>query len=297
MFSIQETLNLQSTLAYAVSLVPVDLRPPKGSVRQPNGSISFEFAPTLPAVSFPQRLQTANAATRSDDFDVRDVFDDLKHRCRSPGCHTAHRRAKRKQIQTEGKRAPRPASNVIRRALEGVLASFAQFDNDVRSERTRAGMCAALELGRWTFPAPRGYLNAPKWSGKSLVPGPKRAPLVKQIFEDFATGRFTKQEVLARVTELGLRTRRGLALSPQSFGQMMRNSIYIGRIESPDYGISTQGDFEPVVDEATFYREPNVLQLEPDRGLAAAKTVSTASVHILHDVSVIQPIMRSIFAI
>jgi DNA invertase Pin-like site-specific DNA recombinase len=34
---------------------------------------------------------------------------------------------------------------------EGVLASFAQFDNDVRSERTRSGMRAALELGRWTF--------------------------------------------------------------------------------------------------------------------------------------------------
>jgi DNA invertase Pin-like site-specific DNA recombinase len=60
--------------------------------------------------------------------------------------------------------------------MEGVLASFAQFDNDVRSDRTRAGMRAALELGRWTFPAPIGYLNAPKWSGKSLVPDPERAP-------------------------------------------------------------------------------------------------------------------------
>src|SRR5215472_6618096 len=36
--------------------------------------------------------------------------------------------------------------------MEGVLAAFAQFDNDVRSDRTRAGMRAALELGRWTFP-------------------------------------------------------------------------------------------------------------------------------------------------
>jgi len=138
--------------------------------------------------------------------------------------------------------------------MEGVLAAFAQFDNDVRSDRTRAGMRAALELGRWTFPAPLGYLNAPKWSGKSLVPDPERAPLVKQILEDFATGRFTKQEVLARVTERGLRTRRGLVLSPQSFGQMLRNTIYIGLIESPEYGVSTRGDFEPLVSEQTFYR-------------------------------------------
>jgi DNA invertase Pin-like site-specific DNA recombinase len=44
--------------------------------------------------------------------------------------------------------------------MEGVLAAFAQFDNDVRSDRTRAGMKAALELGRWVFLAPIGYLNA-----------------------------------------------------------------------------------------------------------------------------------------
>jgi hypothetical protein len=40
--------------------------------------------------------------------------------------------------------------------MEGVLAAFAQFDNDCRSDRTRAGMKAVLELGRWTFLAPIG---------------------------------------------------------------------------------------------------------------------------------------------
>ncbi len=54
--------------------------------------------------------------------------------------------------------------------MEGVLAAFAQFDNDCRSDRTRAGMKAALELGRWTFLAPIGYLNAPSRDGKNLIP-------------------------------------------------------------------------------------------------------------------------------
>jgi hypothetical protein len=71
--------------------------------------------------------------------------------------------------------------------MEGVLAAFAQFDNDVRSDRTRAGMRAALELGRWTFPAPLGYLNAPKWSKTSLIQDPERGPLVRSAFEDLAT--------------------------------------------------------------------------------------------------------------
>src|SRR6478735_9171606 len=61
------------------------------------------------------------------------------------------------------------------------------------------------------------------------------------------------------MTEAGLRTRRGLVLSPQSLGQMVRNSIYVGRVESPDYGVSTRGDFEPLIDEATFYRAQAVL--------------------------------------
>ena len=33
---------------------------------------------------------------------------------------------------------------------EGILSAVAQFDNDQKSERTKAGMVAALERGRWT---------------------------------------------------------------------------------------------------------------------------------------------------
>ncbi len=76
--------------------------------------------------------------------------------------------------------------------MEGVLAAFAQFDNDCRSDRTPAGMKAALELGRWVFLAPIGYLNAPRAMGKSLMPDPERAPLVRRAFEEYATGRFTR---------------------------------------------------------------------------------------------------------
>ena len=81
---------------------------------------------------------------------------------------------------------------------------------------------------------------------------PERAPLVRQAFDDLATDQYTKQKVIARATAAGLRSKKGLKLSPQSFGQMMRNPIYAGKVESPDYGVSTKGNFEPLVDEATF---------------------------------------------
>jgi DNA invertase Pin-like site-specific DNA recombinase len=93
--------------------------------------------------------------------------------------------------------------------MEGVLAAFAQFDNDVRSDRTRAGMKAALEFGRWVFLAPIGYLNAPRSMGKSLMADPERAPLVRRAFEQYATGRYTKEQLHKQARAWGLTNRRG----------------------------------------------------------------------------------------
>jgi hypothetical protein len=65
----------------------------------------------------------------------------------------------------------------------------------------------------------------------------ERAPFVRHAFEDFATGRFAKKEVLSEITRLGLRTRRGLKVSPQAFDVMLENRLYIGILDVPDYGV------------------------------------------------------------
>ena len=162
--------------------------------------------------------------------------------------------------------------------MEGVLAAFAQFDNDVRSDRTRAGMKAALELGRWVFLAPLGYMNAPRMLGKSLMPDPERAPLVRRAFEEYATGQFTKQQLLQQVTTWGLRNRRGQPLSSQSIGMLLRNQLYAGIVDVAEYGVrGRRGDFEPLVSEDTFYRVQAVLSgrtpsLAPQLGARIARS-------------------------
>lgn len=75
---------------------------------------------------------------------------------------------------------------------------------------------------------------------------------MKRAFEEFATGRHTKQEVLALVTDMGLRTRRGMVLSPQSFALILKNPLYMGTVASPESGISGRGKFDPLINEATF---------------------------------------------
>jgi len=144
--------------------------------------------------------------------------------------------------------------------MEGVLAAFAQFDNDVRSDRTRAGMKAALELGRWVFLAPIGYLNAPRSIGRSLVYDPERAPLVQRAFEEYATGRFTKEQLLKHVRSWGLTNRRGKPLTSQAIGVLLRNQIYAGIVDVPEYGVrGKRGDFAPLISEELFYRVQAIL--------------------------------------
>ena len=138
--------------------------------------------------------------------------------------------------------------------MEGVLAAFAQFDNDCRSDRTRAGMKAALELGRWVFLAPLGYLNAPRAMGKSLMADPARAPLVRRAFEEYATGRYTKEQLLKQASAWGLTNRRDRPLTSQAIGMLLRNRLYPGIVDVPGYGVrAKRGDFEPLISEDLFY--------------------------------------------
>jgi DNA invertase Pin-like site-specific DNA recombinase len=136
--------------------------------------------------------------------------------------------------------------------MEGVLAAFAQFDNDCRSDRTRAGMKAALELGRWTFLAPIGYLNAR--DGQEPDGRPERAPLVRRAFADYATGEYTKEQLLNRARTWGLTNRRGKPLTSQAIGMLLRNQLYAGIVDVPEYGVRVKrGDLEPLISEDLFY--------------------------------------------
>ena len=144
--------------------------------------------------------------------------------------------------------------------MEGVLAAFAQFDNDVRSDRTRAGMKAALELGRWVFLAPIGYLNAPRSTGKSLMHDPERGPLVRRTFEEYASGRHTKEQLRKKARKWGLTNRRGKPLASQAIGVLLRNQLYAGIVDVPEYGVrGKRGDFEPLISEDLFYQVQVVL--------------------------------------
>ena len=121
-------------------------------------------------------------------------------------------------------------------------------------------MKAALEIGRWVFLAPIGYLNAPRATGKSLMQESRTRAARPPAFEEYATGRFTKQQVLDRRASGGSRTV-GKPLTSQAIGDVAAQSASTpASSTSPDYGVrGRRGDFEPLVSEELFYRVQAVL--------------------------------------
>lgn len=160
------------------------------------------------------------------------------------------------------------------RFMESMIAAVAQFDNDVRSERTVAGMKAAAEQGRWTFPAPIGYRMVSTSGSSRLELDPVRAPLIRSAFERYATGNYEREQVLKKATAGGLRTRKGTKLSSQTFSSMLRNPIYAGRVSIRRWGIDRPGDFTPIVSEEIFQRVQLVL--------AGRRTTITSPYHKQH---------------
>ncbi len=137
------------------------------------------------------------------------------------------------------------------RLMEGILASMAQFDNDVKSERVTAGMKAAIARGRWTWRAPLGYLNTGTRGGPSLVADPTRAPAVREAFK-LCAGGVVGAALVQRVRELGLTTAERQPVSRTRLYVMLRSPVYAGIIRVAKWGEEQRGDFEPLVSAKTF---------------------------------------------
>lgn len=133
------------------------------------------------------------------------------------------------------------------RFMEGICAAMAQFDNDLKSDRTKVGMRAALDRGRWVWQAPIGYRNGSRVLGEPSLVATDVAADVRSAFADVAAGR-SLMDVFTRLRATGIRGPRSV-LTLQTFHRMLRNPVYYGRLRSPGFAIDRDGDWVPLVDE------------------------------------------------
>ena len=117
--------------------------------------------------------------------------------------------------------------------MEHVLASFAEFDNSVRSERCRSGMKARAEEGCWVSHAPTGYINMKDESKRpTLAFNDKMVEQVRKFFNEFLTGRYTQTEAIALAEKCGVRTSKGQPMAKTGVIGMLNNIAYAGYIQS-----------------------------------------------------------------
>lgn len=113
------------------------------------------------------------------------------------------------------------------RLLSGMLAAVAQFDNDVRAERSRSGMRARKAAGGWVAAVPTGYRRVRLPDGTpSLEVIEDQAVIVRQMYEAYVSG-VSASEAAKRAIAAGLVNAAGNA-SHNSLVRILHHQVYAG---------------------------------------------------------------------
>ena len=138
--------------------------------------------------------------------------------------------------------------NATGQLMGGVQAVFARYYSAQLSERVSLGLATKARKGYWPTYAPTGYCN----EGKGIVPDPERAPLIAELFEQFARSDMSVDGATQWARERGLRSRYGCTLARSAIHKLLTNPIYYGAL--PWKGQLFRGKHEPVISKALFDR-------------------------------------------
>lgn len=161
--------------------------------------------------------------------------------------------------------------------IHGIKVLMAKNYIDNLSEETRKGMVEKARQGMWPAKAPLGYRNVQRDDGKRIIePDPAVAPLVRQLFEWYATGDYSLKELTKKAREEGLTFRRSKQPVPRStLHAMLLNPLYIGDFEWA--GVYYKGIHEPIVTRELFDRVQEILTGRISRGRRSQKHLFTFS--------------------
>lgn len=117
--------------------------------------------------------------------------------------------------------------------------------------------------GIWQSFAPQGYLNVEDEKGNNtIIQDTVRAPLVRKMFEEFATGQYSVKTIAKWAHDNGLTMRK----TPNKPERDIPNSTIHTMLQNPFYygymivkGIRIQHIYTPIIDEILFERVQDIL--------------------------------------
>jgi DNA invertase Pin-like site-specific DNA recombinase len=128
--------------------------------------------------------------------------------------------------QTKLVSATEPASdNPAGRLMVTMLSAIAQFDNEVKAERSKRSMHEVAMRGGWVTVPPFGFKAERSGRLPILVHDPLKADIVRDLFDGLATGRRNLAQTVSVGIEQGLRD--------QSVRDMLRKPVYAGHYRGP----------------------------------------------------------------
>ena len=172
-----------------------------------------------------------------------------------------------------------------------ILSSFAEFERQLISERTKDKLSASRKRGQWTGGyIPLGYQLEVKDKKKKLIIEPEGAKLVKEIFDLYLKGNSTLK-ISQIFNERGLRTSQftckngrvigGVKFSVAKIQWMLRYVGYMGKVEYD--GQIYNGEHEALIDEETFKKTQALLDQNHRERKVLKNTDCTGLLsHLLH---------------
>ncbi len=142
-----------------------------------------------------------------------------------------------------------------------ILGSQAKLENDNRGINVKRGMKTKCEMGWRPGTAPTGYLNEKNVDKRGQChPDPKRAPIIKQVFEKIAFEQWPGRKVHGWLKNMGFKTKYGKPLSLSNIYLLLRNSFYYGEFEYPKKSNQWyQGKHTPIITKELFDKAQAVI--------------------------------------
>lgn len=137
--------------------------------------------------------------------------------------------------------------------IHGIKVLMAKNYVDNLSEEAKKGMLEKAKQGYWPSRAPLGYLNAEKDGKKVIVIDWKTAPLIRKIYEWYATDQFSISTVTKKAHEEGLvYPTSGHKVPPSTVQRILQNPLYCGDIEWD--GEFYRGVHDPIISRALYHK-------------------------------------------
>jgi DNA invertase Pin-like site-specific DNA recombinase len=143
--------------------------------------------------------------------------------------------------------------------MHGIKVLMAKNYVDNLSEETRKGMREKARQGIWPSFAPLGYINVVGTDGKrTIVPDPILALMIHQMYERYATGKYSLDEIVELAHGDGLAYRKSGAPVPKStVHKILGNRVYSGDFDFD--GVTYKGKYEPIVPRELWEQVQQVL--------------------------------------